>query len=85
MKKSTTIAYNELIAFLEKIPLFSSIPQDQLPGIAKQFEQAFFQKGETIFKEGDPGDSMYIIKSGSVSVYAKNNASEVFKILPGRD
>ncbi|MDY7036271.1 MAG: cyclic nucleotide-binding and patatin-like phospholipase domain-containing protein [Thermodesulfobacteriota bacterium] len=78
MVKSTTIADNELIAFLGKIPLFSSIPKDQLPEIAKEFEPAFFQKGETILKEGDPGDSMYIIKSGSVSVHAKNNGAEVF-------
>ncbi len=80
MEKNTIINNddNELVTFIEKIPLFSSIPQDQLLEISKQFEPVFFKKGEIIFNEGDPGDSMYIIKSGSVSVYAENNGSEAF-------
>lgn len=30
--------------------------------------QITFQQGETIFAEGDPGDAMYIVESGSVGI-----------------
>ena len=32
--------------------------------------------GETIIKEGDPGDVMYIIDHGSFTVYKKDDSGE---------
>ena len=78
MERSTTDTDNELLSFLQKIPLFSSIPRDQLHEIAEQFKPVFSEKGDIICRMGDPGDSMYIIKSGSVGVYSEQEGSEIF-------
>ncbi len=70
--------YSELIDFLQKIPLFSTIPLSELKKLSPFFETVFAEKGDIIFSEDDPGDSMYIIKSGSVGVYVKREESEGF-------
>ncbi len=40
-----------------------------------------FAAGQTVFAEGDPGDRMYLVKSGSVSLAA--HGSELESIGPG--
>jgi NTE family protein len=69
---------NDLQTFLEAIPLFSTIPRTQLQGLAALFEPIFAEKGEVICREGEPGDAMYIIKSGAVGVYVTHDNAEVF-------
>jgi NTE family protein len=69
---------NDLQAFLEAVPLFSSIPRTQLQGLAAIFEPIFLEKGMVVCREGEPGDAMYIIKSGAVGVYVTRGQAEVF-------
>jgi NTE family protein len=73
-----TFTDNELRSFLEKIPLFSSIPYNQLRWLAKLFEPVSVKKGDIICKKGEPGDTMFIIKSGSVGVYIAQEDNEIF-------
>lgn len=75
---SATVSDSDLLSFLEKIPLFSSISRDQLRAIAELCVPVSAQKGDIVFREGDPGDSMYIIKSGSVGVYVGYGNSDRF-------
>ncbi|MFH2093914.1 MAG: cyclic nucleotide-binding and patatin-like phospholipase domain-containing protein [Pseudomonadota bacterium] len=62
----------DLEYFLRKVPLFSSIPAEQIQKIAVCFDFFSFKKDEIIFEQGDPSDSMYIIRSGAVIVHTKN-------------
>ncbi|MEE9496146.1 MAG: cyclic nucleotide-binding and patatin-like phospholipase domain-containing protein [Desulfobacterales bacterium] len=78
MKNQAPSSDSELLDFLEKIPLFSTIPLVDLKKLAPFFEAVFAEKGDIIFSEGDPGDAMYIIKSGSVGVYVGREGSEGF-------
>ncbi|MCJ7616885.1 MAG: cyclic nucleotide-binding domain-containing protein [Desulfobacterales bacterium] len=73
-----TFIDNEVRSFIEKIPLFSSIPYNQLSGIAKLFEPVSVKKGDIICEEGEPGDTMFIIKSGSVGVFITQDGNEMF-------
>jgi NTE family protein len=77
MKKARLFLDNDLHAFLSKVPLFSTIPREQLPRLAALFEPVFAEKGHIVCTEGEPGDAMYIIKSGSVGVYVTRNSGEL--------
>jgi NTE family protein len=68
----------DLCDFLNRVPLFSSIPEEQIREIAGQCELIFLEKGQAVFEEGDAGDAMYIVKSGSVGVYNTTGESEAF-------
>lgn len=68
----------DLIEFLLKIPLFSSVPPEQINKIADLFKRKTYQKEAIICHQGDPGDSMYVIRSGIVSVFKEIGGKEVY-------
>ncbi|WP_033398034.1 patatin-like phospholipase family protein [Desulfobacter curvatus] len=59
----------DLHDFLSRVPLFSSVPADQIREIAGSFTKEVYHKGDVICRQGEPGDSMYVILSGIVSVF----------------
>jgi serine/threonine protein kinase len=44
--------------------------------LAENMKNRYYPKGHTIYKEGEKGDVMYFINSGSVEVYTKDGFSE---------
>lgn len=56
------------IEFLGTIPLFSSLPPDRLAKIAEFVEEKTYPPNTFLFHEGDPGDFLYLILSGEVSL-----------------
>lgn len=69
---------HDLHDFLSRVPLFSSVPADQIRAIAGLFTKKFYHKGDVICRQGESGDSMYVIHSGTVSVFKETNEQSVF-------
>ena len=42
-----------------------------------EIDKKFFQEGETVFQEGDPGDAAYIVESGSVGIFKSVEGEDV--------
>jgi CRP/FNR family cyclic AMP-dependent transcriptional regulator len=59
----------EKVLFLKGVDLFSAIPGEDLSQIAQIADEVELDGGETVFKEGDPGDSLYLIVAGKVRVH----------------
>ncbi len=53
---------------VRKIPFFSFLTNEEHEGIVEKIKLHFFPAGHTIFRIGDPGDNMYVIREGSVEV-----------------
>ncbi len=66
---------------LRRIPFFASLPDDILEIIHGHMKQRRFRKGDIIFREGAPGDSMYIIESGQVEVVSEGKGNESDAVL----
>lgn len=62
---------------LREEPFFADLADTELEVIANIANQQHFKLGETIFKESEEGQSLYVIKSGEVkaSVSAPNGES----------
>lgn len=73
----------DLEYLLNKVPLFSSVSKNQLNQLASCFLFVEYKKNDLIFKEGDPGDAMYIIRSGGVSVYTSAGEKPVAELKRG--
>jgi HEAT repeat protein len=58
----------EKVLFLRQVDLFREVPGRDLAVIAEGTEEKEFAAGEIIFREGDPGDALYLITHGSVAV-----------------
>ena len=60
---------NELLDKVnESIDFFETFTPGELMGLLLAAEEEEFEKNEAVFKEGDAGDKMYIIKEGTVRI-----------------
>ena len=66
-----TLQVLENIVFLKKTPLFSAVQTRELRAVAMIASEISYAPGETIVKEGDVGDTLYVIKWGAVSITKK--------------
>lgn len=62
---------------LRRIPLFAQIDTAKLKLIAFTSERLTFAAGQSLFREGDPGDGAYLILSGSVDVLLSTEAGPI--------
>lgn len=53
---------------LARIPFFTDLPEDELDRILAQLEIVNLKSGEILFREGDPGENMYIVVSGDLEI-----------------
>jgi HEAT repeat protein len=65
-----TLSLMERILFLRRVPLFADLPPAELKQVAGITGELLFADGETIARQGELGDEMYIIVSGVVRVVA---------------
>jgi HEAT repeat protein len=63
-----TFSLADVMLFLKRIPLYSTMNLDQLHTIATNFTERKVQAGEVIFREGDQSYELYLIVSGEVEV-----------------
>jgi HEAT repeat protein len=58
----------EQVLFLKQVPLFGDIPGEEMVALLPIVEQVAFGPGETIIKEGDDGDGLFVIVEGEVAI-----------------
>ncbi len=58
-----------ILPILKKIPLLADLNEDDHKEIIKHIEMQYYPAHQVIFKEGDPGDAVYIIKRGVVRIF----------------
>src|SRR5690625_2810940 len=52
-----------------KVPFFNHLNDEEMLKIAQKSNHRHFEKGETIFSDGDPLDYLYIVHQGRVKIY----------------
>src|ERR1700737_1798185 len=76
----------DLVAVLADSSLFSGMPRQDLEALAPAPTSRTFRKGSYIFREGDVGNALYVIKRGQVKISRMGRGGEeaVYAILvPG--
>ena len=63
--------------------VFSQIPRAELAVLAEMMQPESFPKGSTVFEVGEPADRVYVVASGTLSVFLKNSASPARALRPG--
>jgi CRP-like cAMP-binding protein len=56
------------IDFLNSLSLFRGLPRDVVAAVAADVQPRRLQPDETLFRKGDPGDALYMIRSGRVKI-----------------
>jgi CRP/FNR family transcriptional regulator, cyclic AMP receptor protein len=57
-----------LVSLLAEVPLFQLLDADERAALSQMMELANFAVGDIIFREGEPGDRMYVVCSGAVEL-----------------
>ena len=71
-----------LMPILKKIPLFSGLDENIHRDIIERIVLMYYPASYDLFKEGDAGDALYLIKNGSVEIFhAPKNEDEEPKIV----
>lgn len=69
----------EKTILLRSVVLFQDIPADEIFHVAQITEEKRVAADDTLFSEGDPGDSLYIVVDGRVRVHRGDQELAVFK------
>jgi CRP/FNR family transcriptional regulator, cyclic AMP receptor protein len=59
---------SDTLELLRTIPLFTALSRDELGKIAELCETKRWESGAYIFREGEPGNRLYIIVEGGVRI-----------------
>lgn len=60
-------------ALLAEVPLFQFLDENERANLAASLDDVTFAAGQSIFAAGDPGGAMYVIRSGEVEIFFKDN------------
>jgi small-conductance mechanosensitive channel len=68
---------------LSRVDLFSTMPAELRREVAAAAASAVYGTGETIVRQGDPGQSMFVVASGAVSIVIEPGRKEVARTEAG--
>jgi small-conductance mechanosensitive channel len=68
---------------LASVDLFASMPQELRREVARSARRATYGAGEAIVRQGEPGQSMFVIASGAVSIVLEPARNEVARTPAG--
>ena len=69
----------ELLQFLSKIDLFHFFPTEELADFLEKATEVPVAKGVILFREGEPGQEMYIVLRGMLKVFSGNRVIAIVK------
>ena len=61
---------------LRRIPFFAELPNDVLDAIQRRLRVERHRRGSILFREGDWGDTLYLVQSGQLKVYSDATGDE---------
>eukprot|EP00434_Breviolum_minutum_P025816 symbB.v1.2.022821.t1/scaffold2042.1/size196763/4 len=84
MSKSSDEREAEYLKHLDKVDILSPLKKDEKAALAKCLTEVTFVKGDEIFKQGDEGDSFYLLIDGIVEVVKDGKAASRLQGAPDK-
>src|SRR6267142_4616202 len=63
-------------SFLANIKMFELLNEDDRLALGKVVDELKLPEGHTLFQAGDPGDSLFIVRSGEIELFIKDTAGQ---------
>lgn len=77
LKKKKLQDYKRLFLKMSRIQLFHHLPPEKIRELLPHIKKETYQQGETIFKQGDLGDSLFIIESGKIDITEEKEQKKI--------
>jgi len=62
--------------FLSEVPLFALLDDTERAALADRLDPETFTAGTVIFRFNEPGDSLYVVRTGEVEISVKNDTGD---------
>ncbi len=78
--------YARRVDALSRVDVFRALDAEKIDRLARRLRLAPFGPGEIILREGDPGDSLYVLRTGEVAVRVnvRGHARDVASLKAGQ-
>src|ERR1043165_8434484 len=63
-------------ALLAEVPFFQLLDESERASLATHLEAVQLPKGRMVFEYGDPGDSLFLVRSGAAEVFFRDDTGE---------
>jgi CRP-like cAMP-binding protein len=77
---SARLQKSRLTALLHQIPPFDALDPDVIGDLEQELEMFTLYGGEVLFRQGDVGDSLYILIRGRVRVHVRDKDGQEFTV-----
>jgi CRP-like cAMP-binding protein len=85
MTKRKTAQIRSLAQRLSAVPLFRALPPELMGDLLCQIQERTYQPGTTILRQGEPGDSLFIIERGEVDFVDERGGGQKVRTLRDSD
>ncbi|OMJ90834.1 hypothetical protein SteCoe_6701 [Stentor coeruleus] len=73
VENQSELDFKETLDFMTSVPILKSLTYEQLQSLFSAITIQNYDKNQVIFNEGEPGDTLHIVKEGEVNVIINNN------------
>ena len=80
MTTTSPIPLTDKILYLKNIEIFGDLSINELAAVASVTEEAAFAAGEQVFREGERGDTLYLVLEGDVAVIKDCGAAKELEL-----
>jgi CRP-like cAMP-binding protein len=81
----TAVNVHQEAEMLRQVPFFDGLDRAKLKLLAFTSASLRFAPGEIIVRQGEPGDSAYVILDGEIEIYRETDAGELLLTVQGRN
>jgi CRP/FNR family transcriptional regulator, cyclic AMP receptor protein len=71
----------DVARLLGRVPLFADLTEPDLRQLAQVAVPRSYEAGQVVFREGDPGDTCFVIRSGSARVTRRHSDGRVITLI----
>jgi CRP-like cAMP-binding protein len=78
LRRKKICQFKHIFQKLSQIPLFHQLPPEEIQALIPYVSSRTYQKGSTLLRQDEPGDSLFIIESGEIDIVdVKNNMRKI--------
>jgi signal transduction histidine kinase len=74
---------DQAVEFLRRLPLFAELPEADLRALCRRAEAMTLAAGEWLMREGEVGETLYVVLEGAIEITKRSGGQEVALALRG--
>ena len=80
LKREKLKEFKRVFKRMSQVPLLNQLPPEEIQALLPYISSRTYKNGSTIIRQGDPGDSFFIVEHGEVDIIDEKNASKKLRL-----